>query len=373
MKLVTAVQGLERRYFAGRVVARFWQGGREQWRWLVRRWRFAVAGFAAALLGSAGWQFDALSALWEHEREVQNMQVQWAALKAQAQAQAQAQTQTQAQAPTHVDALHGPPAWLSQWPDSERQALIWLHFSRLLAQHGVHLQALRPVPDVVSAPLASQAVAVRLHAKFDDWVAVWRSLNAQGPVWSVDRLRITPQGEGLNIEAVLRVWFGGDRAQSALSEHAQGLPSLSPVVRVQSAVFWQEPRVRAQVPIEQSDFGSGEASIGRSGATGQTSAVEILAPDPLTAVDAVDALAGSESLSADPAQWPLERIRLLGVWRHAQEARAILSAGPHWVQARVGQRVGSMGHRLDSIHAHEVHLRGVQGQVKVLGLKEVPP
>lgn len=334
-----------------KALAPYWHRGRDSWTELARRWRFALAGFAAGLLGVLGWQSDALSAFWEQTREVQNMQVQLAALKAQT---------SKAQAQLHADAVRGPSAWLSQLPSPDRQVLIWLHFSRLLAQHGVHLQALRPVPDALPAPLASQAVAVRLHAQFDDWVAVWGSLNAQGPVWSVDRLRITPQGQGLDIEAVLRVWFGGDADLAAWTVTGPLITGDGPLAGGKSAVFWQEPPALAQVPMPRMAHATGQASNGRAGAAGQTTAAKPVASVP-------------DILSADLAQWPLERIRLLGVWRHAQDAQAILSAGPHWVQARVGQRVGPLGHRLDSIHAHEVHLRSIQGQIQVLGLSEVKP
>jgi pimeloyl-ACP methyl ester carboxylesterase len=49
----------------------------------------------------------------------------------------------------------------------------------------------------------SQAVALRLQARFDDWVAVWAAMNARGPVWGIERLRITPQGGEVAMEKVL--------------------------------------------------------------------------------------------------------------------------------------------------------------------------
>lgn len=335
--------------FTDVVMSRRWPAGPNRWWTRVRHWRFALAGFSAVLLGAAWWHSEALSGLWHQAHEVQSMQVQMLALKAQVSI-----------TPNPKDAPNEPPAWLLHLPSADRQALIWQYFSRLLAQHRVHLHALRPVPDAMPAPLASQAVAVRLHAQFDDWVAVWGRLNAQGPVWSVDRLRITPQGQGLDIEAVLRVWLGNNADFSAWAVTAPHWLGDGPSPGGKSAVFWQEPGMVDQVPNEPQVNAPGQALKGRSSVAGQSTSDEPLVTDP-------------PNLSADPAQWPLERIRLLGVWRHAQDAQAILSAGPHWVQARVGQRVGPLGHRLDSIHAHEVHLRSIQGQIQVLGLSEVKP
>jgi hypothetical protein len=77
--------------------------------------------------------------------------------------------------------------------------------------------------------------------------------------------------------------------------------------------------------------------------------------------------------SPDPADWPLEQVRLAGIWQHAQDAQLILMAGPHWVRARVGQRIGTQGHVVQSIHAREVHLRAAQGPVQVIGLEKATP
>ena len=78
-------------------------------------------------------------------------------------------------------------------------------------------------------------------------------------------------------------------------------------------------------------------------------------------------------LSPDPADWPLEQVRLVGIWQHAHDAQLILMAGPHWVRAQVGQRIGTQGHVVQSIHAREVHLRAAQGSVQVIGLERAKP
>lgn len=356
MNTAQSSAGLGRWAFKGANTPVDWRVGRDRWRWLVRRWIFAVMGFAAGLMAVTVWQFEAFSALWHQKVEVRDLHLKLAVLKEQV-----------AQPPTQSNAPRTPSDVLARLPTQNRQALIWLNFSRLLEQHGVHLQSLRPVSSVVPAPLASQAVAVRLQAEFDDWVAVWAALNAHSPAWSVDRLRMTPQGESLDIEAVLRVWFGDGSDISAWTLTNAVSPSESPSAGVQSAVFWQKPRALALAqPMRMGDAARRE-STGHSGATGQAQLAK--------AVD-VDLPPGSPvtpSFSADPLHWPLDRIRLLGVWHHAQDSQAILSAGPHWIQARAGQRLGPMGHRVDHIDAHEVHLRAHQGPVKVLGLTEVLP
>lgn len=329
--------------------------GRERWRWLARRWTFALLGFAVGWLWVAWLHAPSLGVLWAQEQQLQSLQGQLAQLKSQTH-------QAQVQGPKA--AQQASPQGLAQLPNLEHQGVIWLQFSQLLAQHAVELRSLRPVPDALPAPLPSQAVAVRLHGQFDDWAAVWRAMNANGPVWSIDRLRITPQSPGVDIEAVLRVWLGdgpGPDDMAHADRPTAGLPALT---SVRSAVFWQEPGQVVDAP------GKSWAMQAAAPSVQEVTAHEAQPPEPATA-ERAQPLASKAALSADPAQWPVDRVRLLGVWHQAQDAHAILAAGPHWVRARVGQQVGD--YRLGSIHAQEVHLLAGQGTVKVLGLAKATP
>ena len=315
--------------------------GRDRLRWLVRRWVFALVGFAAGLALVAGLHADAIDTLWRDEDPVQSLQQQLAKLQDQVR-----KVQKQ------LDVSQAPPNALAGLPAPDREALIWLQLSRLLEQHAVQLKSLRPVPERVAAPLTSQAVAVHLHAHFDDWVAVWAALNARAPVWSIDRLRITPQAEGVSIEAVLRVWFSD---------------GLTPPEAELGAAQGQESHLLGKVSV-QAERATRNA-LARS-------AVFVLPPRlGLVASPAPEHVSENpaQEWSANPGQWPLDRVRLLGVWHQAQGPQAILAAGPHWVRARVGQQIGPHGFRVVSIHAREVHLRSGSGSVVVLGFEKVLP
>lgn len=322
------------------------------WHGLTRRGAFAWLGFAAGLLGVSWLHAPTWAALWEPEDALPSLPVALATLQAQLH---------KAQVPT--DAPQGPPSLLAQLPARERQAVVWLQLSQLLAQHAVQMQSLRPVPDGAVAPLHSQAVAVRLHAHFDDWVAVWEAMNAHGPVWSIERLRIVPKGQGVDIEAVLRVWFGDDLDLGRLvpSEPATRQPVGKRVTRIRSSVFWQQPQGALSTPQAKPEDFKNPDWMDPLGDPGQTDRAVLLATE------------GATKGAVDPVQWPLAQIRLLGVWHQAQDARAILAAGAHWAQLRVGQHIGVEGHQLESIHPHEVHLRNLQGTLKVLALDKVPP
>ena len=328
--------------------------GWDRWCWLARRWTFALLGFAAGLLCVAWLPAQALGVFWAQDEPLQNLRGQLAQLKLQTR-------QVQDQKPAQLASL----GWLAQLPNLEHQGVIWLQFSQLLSQHAVELRSLRPVPDALPAPLPSQAVAVRLHGQFDDWVSVWSALNVSGPVWSIDRLRITPQAPGVDIEAVLRVWLGDGTVPGVMAEPDATAPGPIGPPGVRSAVFWQEPKLVVAAPGKA--WAVSDTLVPQV-QEGEANAAKPWAP---ATVDRVQMLAGVAALSADPAQWPVDRVRLLGVWHQAQEAHAILAAGPHWVRARVGQQVGD--HRLGSIHAQEVHLFASQGTVKVLGLAKASP
>ena len=350
-----------------RALAPAWRLGwpslwRDRWHWLARRWAFALAGFGLGLLGVGSGQLQALDALWASQAQVQDLRAQLLAQQNQASHGPGAHTELNAPA--------GPPPVMAWWPVQGTQSAVWPQLERLFAQHGVRLLSLRPESASPMGAWPSQAVALRLQARFDDWVAVWAAMNARGPVWGIERLRITPQGGGVAIEAVMRLWLSPATSMpgggSALAPGAL-FPGPAPVgwrSRAGGPVFVTTP-----VPIVASSVAArnfqGEGplfALTGAGVPSRTSPQESRA-----------AVVQEALLSPDPADWPLEQVRLAGIWQHAHEAQLILMAGPHWVPARVGQRIGTQGHVVQSIHAREVHLRAAQGPMQVIGLEKARP
>lgn len=345
-----------------------WQLGwprlwRDRWRWLVRRWGFALGGFAVGLLGVGGWQFEALEALWESEVQVHDLE---AKLNAQGQGH-----DKRTPNPAALNTPLGPPPVMAWWPLQGHQSKVWPQLERLMAQHGLRLLSLRPEPPSLVGAWPSQAVALRLQGRFDDWVAVWAALNARGPTWGLERLRITPQEGGVAIDAVLRMWLAPlatatakpaeateplelmpGHAQFALSAGA-GAPVFVPTPLPPATATGVATELRHEDPLPP--------------ATGTALRSNTLTTKSRTSASPI------VSLSPDPAHWPLDQVRVAGVWQQAQGAQLILTAGPHWVRARVGQRIGPDGHVVYSIHTDEVHLRAAQGPVWVIGLEKAKP
>lgn len=338
---------------------------RDRWRWLARRWAFALGGFAVGFLGVGGWQLEALDALWESEAQVHDLQ---AKLNAQGPSQGQ---DKRVPSPTALNTPMGPPPVMAWWPVQGTQAVVWPQLERLMAQHGLRLLSLRPEPPSLVGAWPSQAVALRLQGRFDDWVAVWAALNARGPAWGIERLRITPQDGGVAIDAVLRMW---------LSPVAIGLakPAEAPVPskRMTDAVPLAL-RAGAGAPVFVATAllpatSSGVAAGLNEEDTLSPSADNRLRSSAMTPESRTSALP-TATLSPDPAHWPLDQVRVAGVWQQAQGAQLILTAGPHWVRAHLGQRIGPDGHVVQGIHAEEVHLRAAQGPVWVIGLEKAKP
>ena len=341
---------------------------RDRWRWLARRWGFALSGFAVGLLGVGGWQFEALEALWENEAQVHDLE---AKLNAQAQVQGQAAQGKRTSGPDALNTPTGPPPVMAWWPAQGTQAAVWPQLERLTVQHGLRLLSLRPEPPSPVGTWPSQAVALRLQGRFDDWVDLWSALNARGPVWGMERLRITPQEGGVAIDAVLRLWLApvaNARPKPAeVSEPFELMPA--------NAQFALRAGVGAPVFV----------ATASPPATSSGVAAELRDDDPLPrpagngfrsspkTPDSWSSVPSMAALSPNPAEWPLDQVRVAGVWQQAQGAQLILMAGPHWVRARVGQRIGPQGHVVNSIHAEEVHLRAAQGPVWVIGLEKAKP
>ena len=333
---------------------------RDRWRWLARRWAFALAGLGLGSLGVCSGQLQALDALWESEAQVHDLRAQ---LLAQ-----QKQTSNGPAAQADLNAPSGPPQVMAWWPVQGTQSAVWPPLERLFAQHGVRLLSLRPEPASPMGAWPSQAVALRLQARFDDWVAVWSAMNTRGPVWGIERLRVTPQGGEVAIEAVLRLWLSPAATSTpgggaALAPGAM-FPSPASVAlrsRAVGPVFVTTPSPIVASSVAALNFKDEDPVSSQTGADLQsrTSAQENRASVLQTAL-----------FSPDPADWPLEQVRLAGIWQHAQDVQLILMAGPHWVPARVGQRIGTQGHVVQSIHAREVHLRAAQGPVQVIGLEK---
>ncbi len=341
---------------------------RDRWRWLARRWAFALAGFAVGMLGVGGWQFEALEALRESEAQVLDLQA-----KIQKQVQSMQSVQAK-QAPGTVAALNtptGPPPVMAWWPVQGTQAAVWPQLERLMVHHGLRLLSLRPEPPSTAGAWPSQAVALRLQGRFGDWVNAWAAMNSRGPVWGIERLRITPQEGGVAIDAVLRLWLSPEPTTISKLAVAPVIAELMPsqaLIPLRSGAATPVFVATASPPVTSSTMASGvksEEAVCTPVRTGP--ALSALEPEKRTWAMA------NPTLSPDPAGWPLEAVRLAGVWRQGQGDELILMAGPHWVRAHVGQRIGANGHVVHSIHAEEVHLRAAQGPVWVIGLEKVKP
>ena len=332
---------------------------RDRWRWLARRWAFALGGFAVGFLGVVAWQFENLEGLWESEARVHDLQVK---LTAQEHVQP-------APNPADMSILTGSPSAMAWWPVQGTQALVWPQLERLMVQHGLRLLSLRPEPPSLVGDWPSQAVALRLQGRFDDWVAVWEALNVRGPTWGLERLRITPQEGEVVIDAMLRLWLSPTASASpkpgqanALAQRMTGSAQLAQRTGVGAPVFVATPSRPITSSVVVADLPEQEpAPVAKAVAPSASAPAHRTASLPVA------------TLSPDPAHWPLEQVRVGGVWQQAQGAQLILMAGPHWVSARVGQRIGQQGHVVDSIHAEEVHLRAAQGPVWVIGLEKAKP
>jgi hypothetical protein len=305
----------------------------------MRRWGWACMGCLVG--GGLVWQLN------QHEMELHS-QVAQDVVRLEQQLAALPASQA---SPTLLPFPADFPDMLASLPGGEEPAPIWTALHQALAAQGLQWLSLRPVPQPAK-PDASvrwhgHAVVVRVKGRFEDWVRAWDALAETGVLCSIDKISIaaTAVPAEVQVDAVLRVWMRpigtiespqAGRAWQLFAQSAKGLASKSPNAEKLPLLFAQAP-IGPAAPASSSG-GVSEPAFGKEGVTE-------------TAV----------ALSQDPRQWPLSRVRLVGVLKQGGSRQAILTAGGHWARVSQGQRVTQEGHRVEAITDVGVSLRLAQG------------
>jgi hypothetical protein len=254
---------------------------------------------------------------------------------------------------------------LGSLPRLTRQGPIWVDLQHILTQRGLHLVSLRPLPLPLDkgspADLSSQALALRVQGRFEDWTRVWAELTHAGPLCSIERLSIaaTARPTEVQIDAVLRLWLRPDEGDAQTpSEFVDA---------------WDLLRLSRARPLERSEavlFAQAKGlSLGEDAAQ-PIQLAETRAPNGSGVSATAIGGAAADALPEDPQRWPLARVRLAGIWQQGADRQAILSAGSHWVKVSPGQRVTQEGHRVAAITDAGVSLRLAQGPLWVLNWDE---
>lgn len=318
---------------------------RAQSRWWARRWGFAVA---ACLLA---WGLG----VWLHA-PILGTHVQ---LKSDVQA---LQTKLFA-APVLQPPVAGPVVSddLSRLPTSDQQELLWTHVQNTLAQHGVRLLGMQPVNDLVLAPLSSQAMSLRLQARFENWAGAWASLASMGPIWSMDRLRVVPSSGklGVDIEVVWRLWF--KPGTSAATEQSTFM-AVEPHARPQ-AMLQNESASIFDLPFHLRPKLDREASKGVLPPTGT-----LVGGVPESAV-VPDPLPQTLIFSNEPERLPMLPLRVIGIWRQGEQAEAVVANATHWFRIQEGRLLSSEGHRVWRIGRDGIEVRDAAGRIQSVAME----
>lgn len=356
-------------------------------RWL-RRGRSAMLGLAAGGCGVWWLQLEVGDALAQAEQEVVRLQQQWAALpgnSAHHSSTPQSPPKPSPKPSSNFPQIQQAPSpqalsLLASVPGESRRAHLASDWQQAIKAHGLRLQSFQPLPtqgaDRPAGGMPSQAVGLRLQGQFGDWVRLWNACAVAGPVCSLDKITLVAMGPEaeVQIDAVLRVWLKADAADAAdkaddankadarlAVERPAWIPLASPV----------PPRSASTVAAEL--FSMVPVGLGQSRAQAARSAA---APERLAAGPAPTASDGAglglglgtqqvatwpQAPEQTPGQWPVEQVRLLGLWQHAGERQAIVSAGPYWARVGLGQRITLQGHRIEAITERGVRLRWAQG------------
>ncbi|WP_353236639.1 hypothetical protein [Limnohabitans sp.] len=319
------------------------------WRWWTRRWGFAVMACVLAWglgvwLHAPTWQAHA-----QIKSEVQVLRAQLSAVPS---------PRPKASGPLMSDDVHRLPSW-------DQQEQVWAYLRNTLAQHQVKLMLMQPVSEAASAPLPSQAMSLRLQARYENWAGAWASLVRTGAVWSMDRLRVLPSADKQNvdIEVVWRAWFSpgmrGSTPHNAV--FAGGVPASPQVLLLEhvASVF--------DMPFSMTPPQERETQMVVTPATG--AAVGLL-PDSTALGD----VPPKELLfSSEPERWPMLPLRLIGVWRQGDQAEAVVANAVHWFRTQEGRQISLEGHRVWRIGRDDIHVRDPAGRVQTFQMEARAP
>lgn len=300
----------------------------------MRRWGYACLG--ALVGGGLVWQAHQqdMEAHLHVEQEVARLEQLLAALPA-------SQVSPTVQ-PFPADF----PDKLASLPGVDQAAPLWNDLHQAFAGQGLQWLSMRPVPPAVKSEAAdrwpSQALVVRLKGRFEDWVQAWETLAEMEVLCSIDKISFaaTAVPAEVQMDAVLRVWM----RPVTLRESPQ------------TGHVWQrfaqsEKRSTSEKwPLLFALASSGPAApvSGMGGESAQLPGAQGVAI-PMA------------ELTEDPRQWPLSRVRLVGLLQQGESRQAILTAGGHWARVSQGQRVTQEGHRVVAITHDGVSLRLAQG------------
>jgi hypothetical protein len=250
-------------------------------------------------------------------------------------------------------------------PSLAQQEQVWTYLRNTLAQHQVQLMLMQPVSEVGSAPLPSQAMSLRLQARYENWAGAWASLVRMGPVWSMDRLRVVPSANkpNVDIDVVWRAWFNPGMAGSIPHNavFAGGWPTSlqAPLNKHLASVFdmpfsMTPPLERETPTVVMSSTG---AAVGRLPES--TALADVPPKEPL--------------FVSEPERWPMLPLRVIGVWRQGDQAEAVVANAVHWFRTQEGRPISLEGHRVWRIGRDDLHVLDPAGRVQIFQMEARAP
>ena len=206
---------------------------------------------------------------------------------------------------------------------------LWPWLQQGAQVHGLQVLALRPQkPDkvgVAAHALPEQTLLLHVQGRWPAWQAWSQTWPAQAPWLLPTQWQVVPAGAGANegevrIELQARVGLWPSTLQDPHGPAWSALP-------------W---------PLEQAAPDAGAGPFGGHADRGAAVVAPVLS-----------------SLSSDPGQWPVQAIRLQGVWQQAGQWHAVLGAGLSQTTVRAGQQVGQERYRVHKVGMEGVELRAV--------------
>jgi len=216
-------------------------------------------------------------------------------------------------------------------PDARQAAVFWPVLQQGLQGQGLQLQSMKPGPLESAAGWPTQTVVLDVQGRWDDWRAFEQQLDRHAPWWTVMRWQVTPLAAGANGRS--------DAGQVRMQWHFQW--------------GWQ-PASAAASPAPAAPVFGPDVSDGPA-APAADMAVSLFAEP---GVEPTLPAAAQTAQTAGPAErWPVQALRLQGVWQQGGVWHAVLGRGLDQVAVAPGQAVGREAYRVLRVSADEVVLQ----------------
>lgn len=209
----------------------------------------------------------------------------------------------------------------------------WSWLLQGLQAHGLRVLAFRPGPIERVEGRREQTLVLEVQGPWGDWRAFEQRLHHEAAGWTVRQWQVVPTGDAGEVRMQWHWRWAWPEA------------SPQPPAGGQAWAPW-----RPTPPTGEPTLFAPSGDLGLAASRARSAAPQEPPSDPLA----------RPALGPDPLTWPVQALRLHGVWFQDGVPHAVLGQGLNLTRVVPGQRVGDEGHRVLRVGPDVVVLQPAQ-------------